>query len=120
MAHRFALLFLFAIYVVAAPTPRFNHQHTTSSRVADTSSTSYIVSFKPNTVNPDARGTWLNGVLASNGLNRTTTTDSNLRLNWNETVFDGLAGTFSDAELQTLTARDEVKYVQPGEFESVE
>lgn len=118
MANSFVLLLLLAVYAVASPIPRSKHQHTASLQVADVSPSSYIVSLKPNTVDPNARGAWLNNVLASNGHQRRDLSEragSDLRLGWNETVFNGLAGTFSQAEIQSLSARDEVKYVQPGE-----
>lgn len=119
MANRLVLFLLFVVYAVASPIPKSKHQHAASIQVADVSPSSYIVSIKPNTVDPNARGAWLNNVLASNGHRRRDLSEragNDLRLGWNETVFNGLAGTFSQAEIQTLSARDEVKYVQPGEW----
>ena len=74
----------------------------------------YVVALKPNTVDPLARGEWLNNVLSTRGHRRRDLASSGLKLNWNETVYNGLAGTFSDAEIRTLRRQDEVKYIQHG------
>lgn len=72
----------------------------------------YVVAFKPNTVDPTGRGEWLNNVLSTRGHRRRDLSSSDLKLNWNETVYNGLAGTFSDAEIRTLRRQNEVKYIQ--------
>ncbi|KAG8798347.1 subtilisin-like serine protease, partial [Serendipita sp. 399] len=55
---------------------------------------------------------WLNNVLSSRGHVRRELTQSDLRLGWNETVFNGLAGRFSDSEIRTLQQQGEVSYIQ--------
>ncbi|KAG8813576.1 subtilisin-like serine protease, partial [Serendipita sp. 400] len=72
----------------------------------------YIVALKENTVDPHARGDWLNVVLSSRGHVRRDLTELDFRLGWNETVFNGLAGRFSDSEIRTLQQQGEVSYIQ--------
>lgn len=115
MFERLLLLAFFSYPITALPTPRGVESQSSVQVAAVTDSASYIVALKPNTVDPNARGEWLNTVLANGGHRRrdvATTAGSDLRLKWNETIFNGLAGTFSQAEIETLGGLDEVKYVQ--------
>jgi cerevisin len=115
-------------------------------RAIPSSSNAFIVSLKPGSVDPSARGDWLASVLdgtstpssASLAPTSTSTTNNTVKaseshhdhrasnhghkraeangyvLGWDERVFNGLAGTFTDSELDTLRARDEVAYIQQG------
>jgi cerevisin len=117
-------------------------------RAIPSSPNSYIVSLKPGSVDPSARGDWLASVLdgtstssstslaaASTSTSTTNNTvksneshhnqnslkhghkraaDNGYVLDWDERVFNGLAGTFTDSELNTLRARAEVAYIQQG------
>lgn len=42
--------------------------------------------------------------------------DNGYVIGWDERVFNGLSGMFTDSELNTLRARDEVAYIQQGMF----
>jgi cerevisin len=77
---------------------------------------SYIVAIKDNTVDPQGRGEWLNSILSTNGHTRRDLASDGLKLGWNETVFNGLAGTFNDREIRTLSRQAEVKYIQQGDY----
>jgi hypothetical protein len=123
MMPRLLIFLSLAISSFAAPTPassRAAQQVANSNTDAQTTSGSqtYILSLKPNTVDPDARGEWLNTVLSINNHTRrdlsSTSTGSDLRLTWSEHVFNGIAGSFSEAEVEMLRSLDEVKYIQPG------
>jgi cerevisin len=121
MIPRLLFLVSVAISAFAAPTPaprsRKSQQVAHVQTSSPTSTQTYIISLKPNTVDPNARGTWLNTVLSKNNHTRrdlAPRADSDLRLTWNEKIFNGIAGSFNEAEVQTLTSLDEVKYVQPG------
>jgi cerevisin len=119
-------------------------------RAIPSSPNSYIVSLKPGSVDPSARGDWLASVLdgtstssstslaaASTSTSTTNNTvksneshhnqnslkhghkraaDNGYVLDWDERVFNGLAGTFTDSEVDALRARDEVAYIQQGPF----
>ena len=74
----------------------------------------YIVALKSNTVDPNARGRWLNTVLATDGVTLDKATNQSLKLKWNEGVFNGLAGTFSTEALDTLRKQPEVAWIEEG------
>lgn len=75
---------------------------------------SYIISLESKTVDPQGRGEWLDSVLLTGGHTKRSHIASELRLEWNEAVFNGFAGQFSDAELRTLSSQPEVQWIQQG------
>jgi len=76
----------------------------------------YIVTIKANTVDPTNRGAWLNKVLSTAGVSLTAEQTSSLKLGWNETVMNGIAGTFSAEALDAICSQPEVAFVEPGKF----
>ena len=111
-------------------------------RAIPSSPNAYIVSLRPGTVDPSARADWLSSVLDTPATtsNLTSTANNTVKTNeshhdqhslkqgykrtedngyvlgWDERVFNGLAGTFTDSEVDALRARDEVAYIQQGPF----
>jgi len=107
-------------------------------RAIPSSPNAYIVSLRPGTVDPSARADWLSSVLDTPATtsNLTSTANNTVKTNeshhdqhslrhgykrtedngyvlgWDERVFNGLAGTFTDSEVDALRARDEVAYIQ--------
>ncbi|CCA70066.1 probable endopeptidase K [Serendipita indica DSM 11827] len=73
----------------------------------------YIVAIKADTVDPANRGAWLNKIMSQAGVSMSDAETSSLRLGWNETVMNGIAGTFSDSTLDVIRAQSEVAYVEP-------
>jgi cerevisin len=74
----------------------------------------YIVSIKPDTVNPDARGQWLNKVLGAHNVTLDYETTQNLKLRWNKDVFNGISGPFSSEAINVLRKQPEVAYIAEG------
>lgn len=74
----------------------------------------YIVALKSNTVDPNARGRWLNNVLSTDGVTLDKATNESLKLKWKEDVFNGIAGTFSTEALDTLRKQPEVAWIEEG------
>ena len=74
----------------------------------------YIVAIKANTVDPANRGAWLSKIMSQAGVSMSDDETSSLRLGWNETVMNGIAGTFSDSTLDVIRVQSEVAYVEPG------
>lgn len=73
----------------------------------------YIISIKSGTVDPTNRGRWLNNVLNAANLTMSAEHTNTLKLGWNETLMNGIAGTFNDDVLETLRAQNEVESVEP-------
>jgi hypothetical protein len=74
----------------------------------------YIVSIKPDTVNPDARGEWLNKVLGAHNITLDFETTQKLKLRWNKDVFNGISGAFSTEVINVLRKQPEVEYIEEG------
>jgi hypothetical protein len=75
---------------------------------------SYIVAFKPKTVRPNNRESWLNRVLSAQSVTLDQDTTQSLKLKWEENTFNGIAGTFSDEALTALREQPEVAWIQEG------
>jgi hypothetical protein len=79
----------------------------------------YIVTLKANSVDPTNREGWLNTIMMDGGLTQTDNHCSNLRLAWNETVMNAIAGTFSTEALDAIRAQPEVDFIEPGKHSSL-
>jgi len=77
---------------------------------------SYIVAIRPNTVTPtrEGRAAWLNRVLGD-----TEILTSSLRLGWDERLFNGVGGTFTAEQVETLRTLDETAWIEPNIIMSV-
>jgi hypothetical protein len=74
----------------------------------------YIVSIKPDTVDPYNRGQWLNKVLGAHNVTLDDYTTQKLKLRWNKDVFNGFSGRFSPEALDDLRNQPEVAYIEEG------
>jgi hypothetical protein len=74
----------------------------------------YIVSIKEDAVDPDARGQWLNKVLAAQNVTLDSETTQKLKLRWNKDVFNGISGAFSTEAVDVLREQPEVAYIEEG------
>lgn len=74
----------------------------------------YIVSIKPNTVDPNNRLQWLNRVLNAQGVTLDDAATQSLKLGWSQDVFNGIAGTLSTEALNVLRQQPEVAWVEEG------
>jgi len=113
-------LFIFFAYSLAVPfssSPRrapIRRSITPNAR--SVAPDAYIVSIKANTVDPANRGAWLNKVLNTAGVFMATEQTSSLRLEWNETIMNGIAGKFSADVLDAISLQPEVEFIEPGAF----
>jgi len=74
----------------------------------------YIVSIKPNTVDPNNRLQWLTKVLNAQNLTLDEDAKQSLKHEWSEDVFNGIAGTLSTDALNVLRRQPEVAWVEEG------
>jgi hypothetical protein len=74
----------------------------------------YIVSIKPDTVDPNARGQWLNKVFSAHNVSLDYETTQKLKLRWDKDVFNGISGPFSTEALTALRKQPEVAYIEEG------
>jgi len=74
----------------------------------------YIVSIKPNTVDPKNRLQWLTKVLTAQNLTLDEDARQSLKYKWSEDVFNGIAGIFSTDALDVLRRQPEVAWVEEG------
>jgi len=74
----------------------------------------YIVSIKSNTVDPRNRLQWLSKVLGAQGITIDDDTTQSLALDWSESIFNGISGTFSTEALNVLRQQPEVAWVEEG------
>lgn len=91
-------------------------KRSTTAGAKSVSPDAYIVSIKANTVDPANRGVWLNKVMTAAGVSMTADQTSSLKLGWNETIMNGIAGTFSAEALEAISSQPEVAYIEPGMF----
>lgn len=114
----FVLLYLLSISA-AAPLDarRAPLRRSPNPKARAVSPNSYIVSLKPDTVDPTNRGGWLNRILTAANVTMCAEQNSTLRLGWNENVMNAIAGTFSDEVLDVIRSQEEVEYVEPGKRE---
>ena len=75
---------------------------------------SYIVSIKPNTVDPNNRLQWLTKVLNAQNLTLDEDAKQSLKHKWSKDVFNGIAGTLSTDTLNVLWRQPEVAWVKEG------
>ena len=75
---------------------------------------SYIVSIKPNTVDPNNHLQWLTKVLNAQNLTLDKDAKQSLKHKWSEDVFNGIAGTLSTDTLNILRRQPEVAWVEEG------
>ena len=115
------VIFALCAGTFAAPTPSWRApiKRSTSSNAKSVAPDAYIVSIKPNTVDPANRGAWLNNVMSAAGVSMTTEQTSSLRLGWNETIMNGIAGTFSAQALEAISSQPEVAFIEPGQCSSI-
>ncbi|KAG8772960.1 subtilisin-like serine protease [Serendipita sp. 397] len=73
----------------------------------------YIIAIKDNTVDPANRGAWVNKIMTNAGVTLSDDETNSLRLGWNETIMNGIAGTFSAKALNVIRSQSEVAYVEP-------
>jgi len=109
-----ALTFLSLSLAIAAPVA----EHLAPLRRAvdvggNNPSGGYIVSIKPNTVDPNNRLQWLNKVLNAQDLTLEDATQS-LKLESSEDIFNGIAGILSTDALNVLRQQPEVAWVEEG------
>jgi len=76
----------------------------------------YIVSIKPNTVDPNNRLHWLTKVLTARNLTLDEDAKQALKFKWSEDVFNGIAGIFSTDALNVLRQQPEVAWIEEGPF----
>ena len=76
----------------------------------------YIVSIKPNTVDPNNRLQWLTRVLTAQNVTLDEQANQSLRLQWSQDVFNGIAGILSTDALNVLRQQPEVAWVEEGPF----
>jgi hypothetical protein len=74
----------------------------------------YIVSIKPNTVDPGNRLQWLTRILSAQNLTLDEGATQSLKLQWSQDVFNGIAGTLSTDALNVLRQQPEVAWVEEG------
>jgi len=74
----------------------------------------YIVSIKPNTVDPKNRLQWLTNVLNAQNLTLDEDTRQSLKHEWREDVFNGIASVLSTDALNVLRRQPEVAWVEEG------
>src|SRR5258708_1641975 len=110
MLFSIAALLLTSVFVGAAPTRPLPIKRGTNQDPSIP--TSYIVALNPNTVDPSARGPWLDKIFTAAGASLSDDEKSALRLGWNETVFNGLGGVFNSDALNVLRAHENVQYIQ--------
>jgi len=75
-------------------------------------STSYIVALKPDTVDPLNRGAWPDNIFAAANASLSDDEKSTLQLGCRETTFNGIAGMFNTDALNVLRAHQNVEYIQ--------
>lgn len=81
------------------------------------SSNAYIVMFKnTSSINSGNRGDWLNGIMSTAGVAMAKGESDSLRMKWNESVLNGIAGTFSDSALDVIRSQEDVDFVEPGKI----
>jgi hypothetical protein len=97
--------------VAAAPTRLLPIIKRAADDTPSTPST-YIVAFKPNTVDPANRAAWLDSTLTAANASLSDHEKSALRVGWSETIFNGLAGKFNTDALNVLRGHEDVEYIQ--------
>jgi len=88
------------------PAPLYRRQEAPSSNGG------YIVSLKPDSVDPLNRGPWLQNVLGETVSVATVEQGGDKRLGWPEDLFNGLSGSFTDEEIEILRDQDAVAWIQ--------
>ncbi|PVF94998.1 subtilisin-like protein [Serendipita vermifera] len=95
------------------------YRRATPDASSDTTTTPrYIVSFHPDSVNPSNRLNWLNGVLQPSGASAkvsaktNTEDDTTVVHDWDSSVFNGLAGSFTEQDLGLIRSQAEVAWVE--------
>lgn len=113
----FASLFILPLVALAAPIKRPLAPLKRANEILfarQATPDSYIVALKPDAVDPTKRGQWLERVLATGDISVSAADiaeDPAFKLQWNEDIFNGLAGTFDQDAIEILRARDEVAWI---------
>jgi hypothetical protein len=74
----------------------------------------YIVSIKQDTVNPKARGEWLDKVLGAHNVTLDYETTQELKLRWDKDIFNGISGPFSTEAVDVLRKQPKIEYIEEG------
>ncbi|KIM29136.1 hypothetical protein M408DRAFT_16108 [Serendipita vermifera MAFF 305830] len=110
------LVFTLAAGAFAAPlspSRRAPIKRSTAANAKTVGPDAYIVTIKANTVDPTNRGVWLNNVMSAAGVSMTEDQTNSLRLGWNETIMNGIAGNFSAEALDAIASQPEVDFIEP-------
>jgi len=109
----FALFLASASTLVdAAPTPLLPIIKRATNDADASTPTSYIISLKSNTVDPLRRAAWLDKIFTAANASLSDDEKSTLQLGWDESIFNGLAGTFNTDALNVLRAHEDVEFIQ--------
>ena len=109
-----AVLAVLPLSLAAPVTEHLAPIHRAVDVSAQSANGGHIVALKPNSVNPNNRGEWLNKVLSAGDVTLDQATNQSLKLKWSDKVFNGVAGTFSNEALNVLRKLPEVAWIQEG------